>query len=194
MSDSLQAHGLYPTGLLSPWDFPGKSTGVGCHFLLQQTFLTQGLNPCLQHCRQTRYHLSHQGRHKYKYMQSNNLIYGLYQTQGKTAYTYRVAVGPLLLLKTVLPSYLTLGLKKCSWVRKPGLKSRILSSCPISSKQTNWITHKCVVLFLFLSLSPSFSLPFFLPSSLTYIIYSRVCTNPLGAVRIYFIVCWSLTW
>ena len=31
--------------LLHPWDFPGKSTGVGCHFLLQEIFLTQGLNP-----------------------------------------------------------------------------------------------------------------------------------------------------
>ena len=35
MSDSLQPHGLQPTRLLHPWDFPGKSTGVGCHFLLQ---------------------------------------------------------------------------------------------------------------------------------------------------------------
>ena len=34
-SDSLQYHGLQPTGLLCPWDFPGKSTGVGCHCLLQ---------------------------------------------------------------------------------------------------------------------------------------------------------------
>ena len=29
------------------WNFPGKNTGVGCHFLLQGIFLTQGLNPCL---------------------------------------------------------------------------------------------------------------------------------------------------
>ena len=36
MSDSFQAHGLWPTILLCPWDFPGKSTGVGCHFLLQE--------------------------------------------------------------------------------------------------------------------------------------------------------------
>ena len=28
-------HGLQPTRLLRPWDFPGKSTGVGCHYLLQ---------------------------------------------------------------------------------------------------------------------------------------------------------------
>jgi len=34
VSDSLQPHGLQPTRLLHPWDFPGKSTGVGCHCLL----------------------------------------------------------------------------------------------------------------------------------------------------------------
>ena len=27
--------------------FPGKNTGVGCHFLLQGIFLTQGSNACL---------------------------------------------------------------------------------------------------------------------------------------------------
>ena len=36
MSDSLQPHGWQPTRLLSPWTFLGKSTGVGCHFLLHQ--------------------------------------------------------------------------------------------------------------------------------------------------------------
>ena len=36
------------------------STGVGYHFLLQEIFPTQGLNPGLQHCRQTLYCLSHQ--------------------------------------------------------------------------------------------------------------------------------------
>ena len=30
----LQPYGLQPTRLLHPWDFPGKSTGVGCHRLL----------------------------------------------------------------------------------------------------------------------------------------------------------------
>ena len=34
---------------VSPWDSPGKNTGVGCHFLLQGVFLTQGSNPCLLH-------------------------------------------------------------------------------------------------------------------------------------------------
>ena len=34
VSDSSRPHGLQPTRLLCPWDFPGKSTGVGCHCLL----------------------------------------------------------------------------------------------------------------------------------------------------------------
>ena len=35
VSDSSRPHGLQPTRLLHPWDFPGKSTGVGRHHLLQ---------------------------------------------------------------------------------------------------------------------------------------------------------------
>ena len=35
VSDSSRPHGLQPTRLLHPWDFPGKSTGVGCHCLLR---------------------------------------------------------------------------------------------------------------------------------------------------------------
>ena len=34
VSDSSRLHGLQPTRLCCPWDFPGKSTGVGCHHLL----------------------------------------------------------------------------------------------------------------------------------------------------------------
>jgi len=40
--------------------FPGKSTGVSCHFLLQGIFLTQGLSPDLLHCMQMLYCLSYQ--------------------------------------------------------------------------------------------------------------------------------------
>ena len=36
---------------------PGKNTGMGCHFLLQRNFPTQGLNLGLLHCRQILYHL-----------------------------------------------------------------------------------------------------------------------------------------
>ena len=57
----LGPHGLYPTRLLCPRDSQDKNTGVGCHFLVQGIFQTQGSNPCLLHCRQTLYQLSHQG-------------------------------------------------------------------------------------------------------------------------------------
>ena len=39
VSESLGSHGLQPPTLLCPWDFPGNSTGVGCHFLLQARVL-----------------------------------------------------------------------------------------------------------------------------------------------------------
>ena len=35
----LQLHRLQLKRLLCPWNFPGKSTGTGCHFLLQGIFL-----------------------------------------------------------------------------------------------------------------------------------------------------------
>ena len=41
--------GLQPPRLHCPWGFPGKNTGVDCHFFLQGIFLTQGSNPCLLH-------------------------------------------------------------------------------------------------------------------------------------------------
>ena len=57
VSDSLRPHGHQAP----QWDFLGKSTGVGCHFLLQGIFPTQGSNPGLLHCRQMVYRLSHLG-------------------------------------------------------------------------------------------------------------------------------------
>ena len=46
---------LYPARLLCPWDFSSRNIRVGCDFLLQGIFLTQGSNPQLLrllHCRQ----------------------------------------------------------------------------------------------------------------------------------------------
>ena len=76
MSDSLRPHGLQPTRLLRPWDFPGKSTGVGGYFLLPEIFPTQGLNLGLPHCRQTHYHLSHQGSQNW-YQMRQSLLWGV---------------------------------------------------------------------------------------------------------------------
>ena len=41
------AHDCSPASPLCTWDFPGKNTGVGSHFLLQGIFLTLGSNPHL---------------------------------------------------------------------------------------------------------------------------------------------------
>ena len=54
--DALRLHGLH-----SPWNSPGKDTGVGSLSLLQGIFPTQGSNPCLLHCRQILYQVSHKG-------------------------------------------------------------------------------------------------------------------------------------
>ena len=57
---------LYPTlcdltRLSSLWNTPGKDTGVGCHFLLQGIFPTQGSNPGLLHRQVDSLPLSHPG-------------------------------------------------------------------------------------------------------------------------------------
>ena len=49
MLESSWPRGLQPARLLCPWEFPGRNTGVGCHFLLQGIFLTQASNPRLLH-------------------------------------------------------------------------------------------------------------------------------------------------
>ena len=51
VSDSSRLHGLQPTRLLCPWDFPGKSTGVLCHCLLHQSdllSLNRSCDSCLK--------------------------------------------------------------------------------------------------------------------------------------------------
>ena len=74
---TLQLHGLQPTKLLSPWDFPGKDTGMGHHFLLQGIFPTQGSNVGLLHCRQILYQLSYKGNPANRISQSVQLVQSL---------------------------------------------------------------------------------------------------------------------
>ena len=46
VSNPQQPHGLQPSRLLHPWDFPGKSTGVGCHcWAISNKFQTSGKIP-----------------------------------------------------------------------------------------------------------------------------------------------------
>ena len=46
VSDSYWPHGLQPTRLLRPWDFPGESTGVGCHCLLHPSSSAGNKSAC----------------------------------------------------------------------------------------------------------------------------------------------------
>ena len=52
---------LQPTKFLCPWDSLGKNTHVGCHFLLQGLFPTQGSNPRVLHWQVDSLPLSHLG-------------------------------------------------------------------------------------------------------------------------------------
>ena len=60
VSDSLCSMGCSLSGSSVHGDSPGKNTGVGCHALLQQIFLTQELNRGVLYCRLS-YQLSYQG-------------------------------------------------------------------------------------------------------------------------------------
>ena len=40
VSDSSRPHELQPTRFLCPWDFPGKSTGVGCYGSIKMIFFS----------------------------------------------------------------------------------------------------------------------------------------------------------
>ena len=46
MSNFLRPRGLWPTRLFCSWDFPGKNTGMGCHFHFQGIILT---DPGIKH-------------------------------------------------------------------------------------------------------------------------------------------------
>ena len=48
--DSLRPHGLYSTRLLRPSCFPGKGTGVGCHFLLQENLFSKSVSVSCSSC------------------------------------------------------------------------------------------------------------------------------------------------
>ena len=65
MSDSSSPHVLQPARILCPWGFPGKTIGVGCHFLFQGIFPVQESSQspqCLPHCKRILALLSQGGR------------------------------------------------------------------------------------------------------------------------------------
>ena len=58
---TLQPHESQHARLLCPWDSPGKNTGVGCHFLLQGIFPSEGSNPRVLHWQVDALPLNHLG-------------------------------------------------------------------------------------------------------------------------------------
>ena len=64
-----------PPGSSVPGDSPGKNTGVGCHFLLQGIFPTQGSNLDFLHYRQILYYLSHQRNPRYSLRTGNSYFF-----------------------------------------------------------------------------------------------------------------------
>ena len=69
----LPPHRLQSTRLLSPWDFPGRTTGVGCHFLLQGIFSNQGLKLHLLQWQAYSFLLNHPGSpYMYLFFSSNS--------------------------------------------------------------------------------------------------------------------------
>ena len=67
----LFSHSVMSNSFVTPWTiahqaplcmgFPGKNIGMGCHFLLQRIFLTQGSNVCLLHWQANSLPLSYLG-------------------------------------------------------------------------------------------------------------------------------------
>ena len=88
VSKSLRSHGLWPTRLLCPWNFPGKNTGADCHILLQGIFLTLGLNLhllCLLNWQAILYQWHHLGSPNMEpASQSTVLIFNLCKDHEKT--------------------------------------------------------------------------------------------------------------
>ena len=78
MSDSLWPHGLQPARLLCLWNFPGKNTGVGCHFLLQncqkrslQSSYMVGSQVWQRHARRSRFIKVQDERLRAEFLSSN---------------------------------------------------------------------------------------------------------------------------
>ena len=86
MSDSIVTQ--WPTRLLSPWYFPGKNTGIGCHFLLQGIVPSHRSNLHLLPWQAGSLTLSHWGNpvlilHAYKKILSWHLLLDFPNTQDK---------------------------------------------------------------------------------------------------------------
>ena len=80
MSDSLWPHGLYST-----WNSPGRSTGVGSLSLLQGIFRAQGSNPGFPYCRRILYQLNHKGSSSSRLARAErNILHEIWKAENET--------------------------------------------------------------------------------------------------------------
>ena len=112
MSDSLRPPWTVAHWAL--WYFPGKNTRVGCHFLLQEIFPTQGSNLHLLHWQVNSLSLSHLGS-------PTNIIY-------HSIYLYLLNFFPL-----IFPSFISC----MSFVKLILVCAKLLQSCPILCNSTD---------------------------------------------------------
>ena len=110
-------------GLICPWGSPGKNAGVGCHFLLQGIFLTQGSNQwllVLQHWQAGSWPLAPPGKPlkmKVKVTQlcptlRPHVLYSPWNSPGQNT-----GVGSLSLLQGIFPTKgSNPGLPNCRWI------------------------------------------------------------------------------
>ena len=125
VSDSQWSHGLQPTRILCPWNFPGKNSAVGSHSLLKGIFPIQGSNPDLPHCRRILYHLSHQGRMPAKCSMNANIVINnqKYWAQSTFAsiiwkYTMKMGMCCFIPLSAYHNLYLFITCRFGPWIRK----------------------------------------------------------------------------
>ena len=97
-----------PARLLYLWDFSDNNTGVGCHFLLQGIFPTQGLNLCLLHWQADSLPLSHQGSPDLTFCQHKlQIIFYVLHTFSSQLQWLDIAISVVELLKNFLGIYQT---------------------------------------------------------------------------------------
>ena len=151
MYDSLWPHGSYTHRLLCLWDFPGKNTGVDCHFLLQGIFLTQGSNLSLLHWQADSLQLSHFGgptRHyrdfqKCKTMSLFSLFFNFWKCNLKIHFTsfekYVYEIKITNETQPSLPTWITITSRNHHSRRKYILNKTIVGFCHLFPRDRhNW--------------------------------------------------------
>ena len=109
--------------VVCPWNSPGKNAGVGCHFLLQGIFLTQGSNPHHLHWRQILHCLSYQG-------------YNPFITRNVSKLRNIPAYG-------ILPNEVIIPRESCSWIFSPPFSLMLTKFQVINSPSPiSWISPR----------------------------------------------------